>query len=1095
MGKDSKVGGKDRPRVGPKIKKAPENPFDKFANSKKKHEVVNRRVKGEDRDVGRAKEKSLQKRAKRLEAEYSSSKKSNAFVDKRFGETDANLSLEDKMFLRFQKERSSRLRNSSIFNLDALGDREEEVLTHKGQVLGAATVMDNDFSDDEDYGNLDKEVVDNLHFGGLAPAPARSHYGPQDGSGALAPKTRAEMLAEIVMKSKLRKEEKREIRQQADEERDQLDAAFEDLVGTGDLAFRPMGRAAKREETLELIRKEDEEAAAGLLKSKKEKGGDDWNTYDTDMREMLYEGKHRATDRTKTDEELAVEARDKLQKAEEQRLRRMHGIEDPEEEDDDEGKNKGKRNRSKGKDSTGAGDDDDESGKKDRFGNDIETAQQAKDAQKALTRRRVTDDDIDGGPPLKKSGAEWAMRHMGKRATEGEDGGEDDGEDDDQDDDEIQDEEWEWDELDDDDDDEGEGVDEEGVAEEDDEEEDEEEEDEDEDGDGGDRILTKSPPTAITGAPSHDPTIPNPDMPMTLDCPVNIDQFDEMTERYVRSSVDMKALIDRVLTWNSVNLPPPAGHANREKMHNFLSVLLRHFVTVGDALAVAALPRWEVGSIDEDMEDDDDNEEEKEERRQLEADDKREENDIQNQLDHLAGVIYTLCNDLKQAVCAPLMGRTIKVMRSFLEKRLRDYSEGMRDSSTWPSLGKLLLLKLLGRVFSASDQRNSVAGPVSLLLAQCLTQCPVQTPQDLCSGLLASSILVETGSEAGRLVPEVFSFISSVLLVTRRSNSDDEDRADQIRQLTVDRKACAWLRLVWADIDGDKDNGDEDSSSDAAAAADDDNDDDDSDDDCDDSDINSSSNPSPYPRIAWHCFDRQTSRQLLDATARTNGMGPHARSASAGVVSTCYTLIQELLRRFSSTEAAVNDKNGEGATGLPELMMFVQVALQALHPQRKPCLPVSLQKQHAEVLSSILHETEIQSSERRPLRWRGSRIRSIDTKAPKFDMEYKIKKDINTTYDKAKLKQLSRQGKREKKAAIREIRRDSDFVDQRRFAETLAAHEARKEIRHKNYNDLQDEKGETNALVRRGGAEAKGGGSTQYKPMKRLQRGNGKGKR
>lgn len=34
-----------------------ENPFDKFNNSKKKHEVVNRRVKGDERDVGRAKQK------------------------------------------------------------------------------------------------------------------------------------------------------------------------------------------------------------------------------------------------------------------------------------------------------------------------------------------------------------------------------------------------------------------------------------------------------------------------------------------------------------------------------------------------------------------------------------------------------------------------------------------------------------------------------------------------------------------------------------------------------------------------------------------------------------------------------------------------------------------------------------------------------------------------------------------------------------------------------------------------------------------------------------------------------------------------------
>ena len=37
--------------------KKAENPFDKFANAKKKHEVLNRRVKGEDRNVGRARGK------------------------------------------------------------------------------------------------------------------------------------------------------------------------------------------------------------------------------------------------------------------------------------------------------------------------------------------------------------------------------------------------------------------------------------------------------------------------------------------------------------------------------------------------------------------------------------------------------------------------------------------------------------------------------------------------------------------------------------------------------------------------------------------------------------------------------------------------------------------------------------------------------------------------------------------------------------------------------------------------------------------------------------------------------------------------------
>jgi hypothetical protein len=42
-----------------KKKQEAENPFDKFSNAKKKHEVLNRRVKGEDRNVGRARGKVI----------------------------------------------------------------------------------------------------------------------------------------------------------------------------------------------------------------------------------------------------------------------------------------------------------------------------------------------------------------------------------------------------------------------------------------------------------------------------------------------------------------------------------------------------------------------------------------------------------------------------------------------------------------------------------------------------------------------------------------------------------------------------------------------------------------------------------------------------------------------------------------------------------------------------------------------------------------------------------------------------------------------------------------------------------------------------
>lgn len=41
------------------VAKTAENPFDKFANARKKHDVLNRKVKGEDRNVGRARAKVI----------------------------------------------------------------------------------------------------------------------------------------------------------------------------------------------------------------------------------------------------------------------------------------------------------------------------------------------------------------------------------------------------------------------------------------------------------------------------------------------------------------------------------------------------------------------------------------------------------------------------------------------------------------------------------------------------------------------------------------------------------------------------------------------------------------------------------------------------------------------------------------------------------------------------------------------------------------------------------------------------------------------------------------------------------------------------
>ena len=198
-------------------KKVQGNPFDKFSNAKKKHEVLNRRVKGEDRNVGRALNKAIDVRKTRLLTDYNKNKKSGSFIDKRFGENDMTLSLEDKMLARFQKERLKKSRNASIFNLDtnvSFNNSEEPFqLTHKGKILSDENYQENEWSSDEDDENdaLGKDLVNQLHFGGgMIASKSRNTNDPSNHQIT----DHMTALQEIVAKSKMYKAQKKEYKNQ-----------------------------------------------------------------------------------------------------------------------------------------------------------------------------------------------------------------------------------------------------------------------------------------------------------------------------------------------------------------------------------------------------------------------------------------------------------------------------------------------------------------------------------------------------------------------------------------------------------------------------------------------------------------------------------------------------------------------------------------------------------------------------------------------------------------------------------------------------------------------------------------------------------------
>ena len=149
------------------------NPFG-IQKGRNKQDVMGMKRKGQVGNPVAARQKALEYRKNTLLVELQNRNRTGAVNDRRFGENDTNMSVEEKMLERFTKERQKRSRNGSMFNLndgdDDDGEGEEISLTHFGQSLAEIddfNDVDLAVSDEEDSGAIDQETVSHLHFGGF----------------------------------------------------------------------------------------------------------------------------------------------------------------------------------------------------------------------------------------------------------------------------------------------------------------------------------------------------------------------------------------------------------------------------------------------------------------------------------------------------------------------------------------------------------------------------------------------------------------------------------------------------------------------------------------------------------------------------------------------------------------------------------------------------------------------------------------------------------------------------------------------------------------------------------------------------------------
>ncbi|XP_018611392.2 nucleolar protein 14 [Scleropages formosus] len=272
------------------------NPFEVKIN-RKKFDVLGQKTKHDVGLPGVSRSKAIKKRKETLLKEYKLKDKSNKFVDRRIGEYDSQMDPEDKILKRFALERQRTQGKRSIYNLN-----EDEELTHFGQSLADIEklndVVDSD-SDSEERGLLSAELTAS-HFGGGGGLLRKKAPGESGDEGSQKPKSRQELIEELILKSKQEKRERQTQKEESQELTEKLDQDWKSIQG---LLAHKTPKAERKE--LEEKPKPDE--------------------YDMTVRELAFEMKAQPSERMKTQEELAREERDRLQKLEADRQRRMQG--------------------------------------------------------------------------------------------------------------------------------------------------------------------------------------------------------------------------------------------------------------------------------------------------------------------------------------------------------------------------------------------------------------------------------------------------------------------------------------------------------------------------------------------------------------------------------------------------------------------------------------------------------------------------------------------------------------------------------------------------------------------------------------------------
>ncbi|KAF2753262.1 Nop14-like protein [Pseudovirgaria hyperparasitica] len=312
------------------------NPFDVKALARpKKFEAttLNRsKTKGNDGIIGRpgvTKGFGEETRRATLLPELNRRNKVGGINDRRFGENDPTMTPEERAMKRFIREKQ-RGRGASMFDLEEAEDGEECGLTHGGKALN----LGNDISDQDDFDARSLDGPSSSEEDGTKPRKRRlsiiedGEYGTQGmGEQPERKKSKAEVMKEVIAKSKLHKYERQQAKDEDEEEREKLDEDLPVLLSI------LRGRQPPAKST-QYPTQEGASIDPGRKALLAQVQMDAEKDFDRRVRDLARDKKAQPTERTKTEEEKAIAEALRLKDMEQRRLRRMRGEIESDDEDD-----------------------------------------------------------------------------------------------------------------------------------------------------------------------------------------------------------------------------------------------------------------------------------------------------------------------------------------------------------------------------------------------------------------------------------------------------------------------------------------------------------------------------------------------------------------------------------------------------------------------------------------------------------------------------------------------------------------------------------------------------------------------------------------